>query len=84
MLSGPAGSSVWGLLLESELRTQPGTTDPLPQESTWHCRVGTSLPSEMQAERPVLQEEGGRLAGRGGWVPSPLFFHPPSPTPVRW
>lgn len=73
MLFGPAGSSVWSLL-GSELRTQRGTTDPLPQESTWHCRVGTSLPSEMQAERPVLPG-GGWEVGRKGWLgPIPSVF----------
>lgn len=47
------------------LRPRPGTTDPFPQESTRHCRMGSSLPSEMQAERPVFPG-GGREVGRKG------------------
>lgn len=69
----PAGSNVWGLLLRSELRTQPSTTDPLPQESTWRCWAGTSLPSETQAERPVFPGGGREVGRKGGWVPSPVF-----------
>lgn len=74
MLFGPAGSSVWGPLLGSEPWTQPGTTDPFPQESTRHCWTGSSLPSEMQAERPVLPG-GGWEVGRKGWLgPVPSVF----------
>lgn len=82
---GPGGRGALCPLLGSGLRIhRPGTLDPLPQEGTWQCRAGISLP----LPRCRLREAGapGRRAGgqqgRGGWVLSPLSSRPPLPAPV--